>query len=281
MSTLTHNGSNHIEHAHKEILLKLDGVNVTYDDHPILRDVHLEIKNLTRPGMTQGQVVGLLGPSGMGKTTLFRILAGLEEPDSGTVLVGQDLKPVQRGTVGVVAQNYPLFAHRTVKSNLQVAGRASGGRNAADKADKLLARFGLEEHAGKYPAQLSGGQRQRVAIAQQFMCSEGILLMDEPFSGLDLLAQERVLNFVSEMAAADELSTFILVTHDISAALQVCDTIWLLGRDRDASGEPIPGARIQQSYDLIERGLCYQTDITTLPEYLQVRAEIRDAFRLL
>jgi len=271
----------HIEHTHKETLLRLDNVSVTYGDKPILRDVHLEIKNLTRPGMTQGQVVGLLGPSGMGKTTLFRILAGIETPDSGEVLIGQDLKPVQRGTVGVVAQNYPLFAHRTVKGNLLVAGSASGGKSAADKAARLLERFGLAEHGNKYPAQLSGGQRQRVAIAQQFMCSEGFLLMDEPFSGLDLLAQERVLNFIAEMAAVDELSTFILVTHDISAALQACDTIWLLGRDRDANGEPIPGARVQKSYDLIERGLCYQPDITTRPEYLQMRAEIRDDFRLL
>ena len=274
------NGNN-VEYEHKESLLRLQGVNVAYDGKPILREVNLEVKNLTRPGMTQGQVIGLLGPSGMGKTTLFRVLAGIEEPDSGTVLVGRDLKPVQRGTVGVVAQNYPLFAHRTVKGNLTVAGRVGGAAKPTEKAEALLKRFGLEEQAVKYPSQLSGGQRQRVAIAQQFMCSEGFLLMDEPFSGLDLLAQERVLGFIAEMATADELSTFVLVTHDISAALQVCDTIWLLGRDRDAAGNPIPGARIQKSYDLIERGLCYQKDITTLPAYLQVRAEIRDAFRLL
>lgn len=280
MTAIASNG-HHVEYEHKETLLQLNGVNVSYDNKVILRDVNLEIKNLTRPGMTQGQVVGLLGPSGMGKTTLFRVLAGIEEPDSGSVLIGQDMKPVERGTVGVVAQNYPLFAHRTVKGNLTVAGRVGGAKNPVEKAGALLQRFGLEEQAGKYPSQLSGGQRQRVAIAQQFMCSEGFLLMDEPFSGLDLLAQERVLAFISEMAAADELSTFILVTHDISAALQVCDTIWLLGRDRDANGDPIPGSRIQKSYDLIERGLCYQPDITTLPEYLQVRAEIRNAFRLL
>ena len=273
--------TNGIEHTYKETLLKLDNVSVTYDDKPILRDVNLEIKNLTRPGLTQGQVVGLLGPSGMGKTTLFRILAGIEEPDTGSVRIGADLKPVQRGTVGVVAQNYPLFAHRTVKSNLRVAGRASSGEDSSTKAEELLTRFGLGEHADKYPAQLSGGQRQRVAIAQQFMCSEGFLLMDEPFSGLDLLAQERVLSFIAEMASMDEHSTFILVTHDISAALQACDTIWLLGRDRDANGEPVPGARIQKSYNLIERGLCYQKDITSLPAYMQVRAEIRDDFRLL
>src|SRR5438067_8903033 len=102
----------------------------------------------------------------MGKTCLFRILAGLDEPDSGTVLVEKEGKPVQRGMVGVVAQSYPLFAHRTVRSNLLVAGKPSGlsGSEVADKADGLLKRFGMEAHGRKYPAQLSGGQRQRIAI---------------------------------------------------------------------------------------------------------------------
>lgn len=110
------------------------------------------------------------------------------------------------------------------------------------------------------------------------MCSEHLWLMDEPFSGLDLIAQERVMGFIQEMAASDELKTFIWVTHDISAALQVCDTIWVLGRDRDKDENVIPGARIQATHDLIERGLCYQENITMTPEYLQLRQEIRDIF---
>src|SRR5690242_1766064 len=115
----------------------------------------------------------------MGKTSLFRILAGLDAPDTGTVVLEKECKPVERGMVGVVAQNYPLFAHRTVLGNLTVAGRRSGlsGGGAKERAKELLKRFGLEEHAGKYPAQLSGGQRQRLAIIQQFMCSEHFLLM--------------------------------------------------------------------------------------------------------
>ena len=264
---------NDIIYEHRETLLKLSGVSVAYGENVILRDVNIEIKNLHRPGHTQGQVVGLLGPSGIGKTTLFRVLAGLDKPDTGTVLVKPEQTPVERGMVGVVAQNYPLFAHRTVRGNLLVAGRQARlpkAENAA-KADGLLKRFGIEEHASKYPSQLSGGQRQRVAIAQQFMCSEHFLLMDEPFSGLDLIAQERVIHFIEEIAASDELKTFILVTHDISAAIEVADTLWLLGRDRDANGKIIPGARVQASYNLIERGLTYREGITTMPEYLELR----------
>jgi polar amino acid transport system ATP-binding protein/sulfate transport system ATP-binding protein len=182
--------------------------------------------------------------------------------------------------VGVVAQHYPLFAHRTVQGNLMIAGRRGGlsGAQAREKARSLLARFGMEEHAGKYPVQLSGGQRQRVAIAQQFMCSEHFLLMDEPFSGLDLIAVARVSEFISEMAGSHELKTFIVVTHDINAALEVSDTIWLLGRDRDASGQIIPGARIQASYNLVERGLAWRRGISTTPEFQEVVREIREVF---
>jgi polar amino acid transport system ATP-binding protein/sulfate transport system ATP-binding protein len=261
-------------------VLRASGVAVTLGGAPILRDVNLEIRDLLRPGRIQGQVVGLLGPSGMGKTTLFRILAGLERPDRGTVLLGEEGRPVERGMVGVVAQNYPLFAHRSVMSNLVVAGRSSGvsGREASQRARDLLARFDLAEHAHKYPAQLSGGQRQRVAIAQQFMCSEHFLLMDEPFSGLDLIAQQCVIDLICEVACQDELNTMILVTHDVTAALQVADTIWLLGRDRDASGKIIPGARVQATYNLAERGLAWREGIAGTPEFLALREEIRRAF---
>jgi polar amino acid transport system ATP-binding protein/sulfate transport system ATP-binding protein len=263
-----------------ETILKVSGVSRTLGNTLVLRDVNLEIKDLRRPGVTQGQVVGLLGRSGMGKTTLFRILAGLEAPDTGTVLVEKECVPVRRGMVGVVAQNYPLFAHRTVLGNLRVAGRLAGQPNAeaVEKARGLLKRFGLDDQASKYPAQLSGGQRQRAAIAQQFMCSEHFLLMDEPFSGLDLLAVERVRGLIQEMAQSDELKTFIVVTHDITAALEVADTIWILGRDRDAQGRTIPGARIQASYNLAERGLAWQENITGQPEFLRIRQEIRDIF---
>jgi len=165
----------------------------------------------------------------------------------------------ERAAFGARLSFLSLFARRTIRGNLHVAGKQAGlsSTQIRAKADEVLKRFGIEEHTAKYPSQLSGGQRQRqrVAIAQQFMYSEHLLLMDEPFSGLDLIAQQRVMGFIQEMVASDELKTFILVTHDISAALQVCDTIWVLGRDRDKDGNVIPGARIEATYDLIERGL--------------------------
>jgi NitT/TauT family transport system ATP-binding protein len=268
------------EYERKGVILKAENVSVTLGGVPILRDVNLEIRDVVRPDTVAGQVVGLLGPSGVGKTTLFRVLAGLDAPNTGKVLIGEEGKPVERGKVGVVAQHYPLFAHRTVLGNLQVAGRKSGlSRDAArEKAVGFLKRFGLEDKGKHYPPQLSGGQRQRVAIAQQFMCSENLLLLDEPFSGLDPMAIDRVCELLNEVACMHELNTIIVVTHDISAALEVADTIWLMGRDRDPEGKIIPGARIQESYNLIERGLAWRDGITTSPEFLLTLREIRARF---
>ena len=270
-------------YALNETLLQVENVSQKLGGNQILRDVDFTIKNITRPGVTTGQVVALLGPSGVGKTRLFRILAGLDAPDTGAVKIGVDGKPVDRGMVGVVFQNYPLFEHRTILGNLMVAARRTtpSADTARKKALELLERFGLADHASKYPAQLSGGQRQRVSIAQQFLCSNHFLLMDEPFSGLDPVAVDNVCELVSEVANMHDLNTIILTTHNIEAGLEVADTVLLLGRDRDASGRIVPGAKIQGSFDLIERGLAWRKDIDTDPEFLKLLGEIRHRFKTL
>ena len=164
--------------------------------------------------------------------------------------------------------------------NLELAARCAGlcREDALKKALSFLDRFGLEDRGDLYPCQLSGGQRQRVAIAQQFLCSEHFVLMDEPFSGLDLIAVDKVCKMISEVANADELNTVIVVTHDIAAAVAVADTIWLLGRDRDHEGNIIPGAKIKATYNLIERGLTWTPGITETKEFIDVVCEIRGVF---
>ena len=271
------------EYTLGKTLLNVRDVEHRYADQVVLRDVNFEIRDIVRPDCTTGQVVALLGPSGIGKSTLFRILAGLQEPTSGRVEVGVNARRVEAGMVGVVFQNYQLFEHRTVLGNLAVAARLScrSGKEAMQRSRQMLKRFGLEQFASRYPVQISGGQRQRVAIAQQFVCSQHFLLMDEPFSGLDPLALESVCELITEVANLDELNTIIVVTHNIEAALQVADTVLIMGRDRDAAGAPILGARIQETVDLISAGLAWRKGINSAPEFVEVERRIRERFRTL
>jgi polar amino acid transport system ATP-binding protein/sulfate transport system ATP-binding protein len=264
-------------------LLDIQGIRFARGGAAILRDLTVQIRDVVRPGMSQGQIVGLLGPSGVGKTTLFKILAGLVDPDEGTVRIGEAGIPADPGLVGVVTQNYVLFEHRTVLGNLLIAGKQSGmsSADAKSRAMEYLERFGLTAHAEKYPMQLSGGQRQRVAIAQQLLCSEHYLVMDEPFSGLDVIAQEKVQELLIEVSHRHEENTIILVTHDVSAAVAVCDTIWLMGRDREPNGAIIPGARIVEVIDLIERDLAWHPDIRTRPGFHALVDEIKARFHTL
>jgi ABC-type nitrate/sulfonate/bicarbonate transport system ATPase subunit len=264
-------------------LLKVDHVSLSYGEKIVLRDVNAEIRDIVRPDCTQGQVVGFLGPSGIGKTQLFRIIAGLNQPTSGHVLVNSTLTPVKAGMVGVVAQNYPLFENRTIFSNLILAAKQieKNSDAAHEKVLKYLKRLDMLDCSQLYPAQISGGQRQRIAIAQQLLCSEHFLLMDEPFSGLDLVMEAKVCELINEIACLDELNTIIVVTHDVTAAATVADHLWLMGRDRDASGNIIPGARIQETYDLIERDLCWHPGIANSSKFLEFVREVKERFQTL
>jgi polar amino acid transport system ATP-binding protein/sulfate transport system ATP-binding protein len=218
----------------------------------------------------------------MGKTQLFRILAGLAQPTTGRVLLTSKKVPAEPGMVGVVDQHYTLFRHRTVGENLTIAARQAGlsRKEASERAVALLARFQLADRWDEWPDRLSGGQRQRVAIAQQLLCSDHFLLMDEPFSGLDPNMLAEVCRLIGEVAQMDELRTIVVVTHDVTSAAAISDTIWLLGRDR-VDGEPVPGARIQGEYDLVERGLTWEPDIERLPAFHELVREIRERFRTL
>jgi NitT/TauT family transport system ATP-binding protein len=266
----------------RDTLIRIDGVDATRGGRLVLRDISAEIKDIVRPDVPgQGQVVGVLGPSGVGKTTLFRILAGLDAPARGRVLVGPGQRPVRPGMVGVVLQHYPLFEHRNVLGNLAVAARRAGIAGAENRACALLERFGLGEHAGAWPSELSGGQRQRVAILQQLLCGHTYLLMDEPFSGLDPTSKHHACALIAEVSRMDEQNTILIVTHDIREAVKVSDTLWLVGRDRSPSGEPVPGSRIVETYNLIDRDLAWHPDIERSAAFAAFVREVEDRFEAL
>lgn len=274
----------------KDVLVSVKDVTMSYEGTPVLKPTSAEVRDIVRPGCTQGQVIGILGPSGVGKTQFSRILAGLQKPTSGSVTVEKTLDngtvaqvPVEAGLVGMVAQNYPLFKHRTIFGNLWVALEHSkldtNGRKA--KVAEYLEKFNLSDKADLYPSQLSGGQRQRVAIIQQALCSEHFIVMDEPFTGLDPLMKDKVAELIVQVASLDEKNTIFVVAHDIAGLIAISDTLWLFGRDRDDKGAVIPGASIKKSYNLIERGLAWQPDIQNTPEFGAFVAEIKDQFKTL
>lgn len=263
-----------------ELILDVKDVSLTLGGHRILHDLDLRIVNRDRPGQVTGQIVSLLGPSGVGKTRLLRIIAGLDKPDAGTVR-GHDGEPLRAGEVGVVFQNYPLLRHRTVLGNLVVAGVMNGLKHgeAKERAHHLLQRFGLEHRADVFPVQLSGGQRQRAAIAQQLMKQKTLLLLDEPFSGLDPAALNEVIRLLIEVAHMHDLNTLIIITHDIRAALMASDTAFLLGRELDVQGRPTGSAKVRRVVDLVAMGLAWRDGVENTPEFAQLEHDIKDDFR--
>lgn len=216
-----------------DTLLSLKNIGLSFGEKLVLRDINAIIPDLPN----QGQIVALLGPSGIGKTQLFRMIGGLNPPTVGEILITGEQRKVITGEVGVVAQSYPLFQHRTVMSNLKLAADLSS--NPKERLDKIkfyLDKFQITHIADKFPLEISGGQKQRTAIVQQLLCSDHFLLMDEPFSGLDVLMVDEVCNIIRIVADLDELNTLILITHDIKAAIAVSDELWMIGREPDKPG---------------------------------------------
>lgn len=266
----------------RDTLVSIENVSLSFQGKPVLTNVNATVRDIVRPGMLQGQVIGILGPSGVGKTQLSRILTGLQQPSAGKITVGAKGKTVEAGVVGFVAQNYPLLRHRTVLHNLLIAAKRGGNTSeqSKEKAEKYLKRFELSDKWDVYPAQLSGGQRQRVAIAQQLLCSENYLVLDEPTTGLDPIMRDRVCDFIKQVSTLSEENTIFVISHDIASVLTICDTLWLLGRTRDANGISL-GANVVQTYDLIDRGLAWQERASAHPAYMPLMQEIRQRFETL
>ena len=278
------------QYTKNETLLKAENISLTIQGNLILRDVNIEIKNIVRPDKpTQGQIVGFLGPSGVGKTQFSEILTGLKLPGvheesnyeiTGRLTINTPETDVQPGMVGFVQQNYPLFEYMNVYKNLKVAAGKSdiSKKEQEDKIKFYLDKLNLTQHALKFPAQLSGGQRQRVAIAQQLLCSKNFLVLDEPFSGLDVNMVDKVCTMLQEVANMDDLNTIIVISHDIAATVSIADTLWLMGKEKNEKGEFIPGSKIIKEIDLITRGLAWEPDITQKTAFSETIREIRNIF---
>ncbi len=218
--------------------LRLTNVSKTFGAHAALRELSFAVENV--------HSLALIGPSGGGKTTLLRILAGLITPDSGGVEINgqplhfdEDSLLHHRRTVGTVFQAFNLFPHLTALENItlpleKVHGQTPG--QARENALRLMQRFDLETHAGKKPAALSGGQRQRVAIVRAVAIKPRILFFDEPTSALDPEMTGEVLDMIEHLR--EQGSELILVTHEMGFARRAADRlIFLAGGRIVESGE--------------------------------------------
>jgi len=219
--------------------LRLDAVTKTFGDFTAVDGIDLQVP--------RGSFFALLGPSGCGKTTTLRMIAGLEQPTAGRVLIGDtDLtgsRPYER-PVNTVFQSYALFPHLTIRDNVAFGPKRRRAADADEKADDALNLVQMAGFAARKPAQLSGGQQQRVALARALVNHPEVLLLDEPLGALDLKLRREMQVELKRIQTEVGL-TFIHVTHDQEEAMTMADTVAVMNRGRiEQLGAP------EELYDL-------------------------------
>ena len=208
--------------------ITITGASKRYGDFAALDNVDFVVPD--------GSLTALLGPSGSGKSTLLRAIAGLDQPDTGTITIkGRDVTqvPPQRRGIGFVFQHYAAFKHLTVRDNVAFGLRIRKRPKAEikEKVDNLLEVVGLAGFQTRYPNQLSGGQRQRMALARALAVDPEVLLLDEPFGALDAKVREDLRAWLRRLHDEVHVTT-VLVTHDQAEALDVADRIAVLNKGR-------------------------------------------------
>lgn len=209
-------------------MLKIDKLHFKYknsnDDN--INDFNIEIE--------KGEIVAILGQSGSGKSTMLRIIAGLENPYKGKITVGNNtvfsedefIEPEKRG-IGMVFQDYALFPHMTIAKNIMFGLKNMDKKEKEKRMLEMLDLVNLHEHKNKYPHELSGGQQQRIAIARALAPSPAILLLDEPFSNLDANLKDKIRTELKEILLKAN-TTSIFVTHDREDAKILADNVVVL-----------------------------------------------------
>lgn len=203
-------------------VLKAEKINKSFDDNVVLKDACITLN--------EGEIVGLLGVSGSGKSTLLNILSGIISPDSGRVLLkGEDVtsKP---GKISYMLQKDLLLPYRTVVDNVALPLIIKGmpKKAAREKAASYFAQFGIDGTQKKYPNKLSGGMRQRAALLRTYLASDGVALLDEPFSALDTITKSAMHDWYLDIMHEIDLTT-LFITHDTDEAVKLSDRICILG----------------------------------------------------
>jgi ABC-type multidrug transport system ATPase subunit len=256
-----------MNYSSENTLLYVENLSVAYGDKTIIKDINLVEKDVLRAGEVTGQVIAVVGRSGTGKSTFFKALTGLVKPTSGKVLIADtttenaqnDAKEVHEGDIGFVDQKYTLFRNKTVYEALLFALRNKEMPKEAkhEQIVKYLKDWGLENAKDQYPCELSGGQRQRTAIIEQIFSSGHYMVLDEPFSGLDVGNIEDVKKAFKLITKSHEYNTIIYSTHDIELAVELADSIYVIGYP-EVDGKKMTYGSIVKHFDMKEIGLAWK-----------------------
>jgi len=201
--------------------LTAKNITVSYEGKNIIEDISIELK--------KGEIVCLIGVSGVGKTTLFNVISGLLNPDSGTVLLDGRNITGKAGNLSYMLQKDLLLTYKTILDNvcLPLVIRGEKKSKAREVTSKYFEEFGLEGTEKKYPSQLSGGMRQRAALLRTYLFSDQVALLDEPFSALDSITKSNMHEWYLHVMEQIKLST-LLITHDIDEAIILSDRIYVM-----------------------------------------------------
>ncbi|MGP1428742.1 MAG: ATP-binding cassette domain-containing protein [Fusobacterium sp.] len=234
--------------------LEIKNLSYSFGENPILKDINIYVK--------ENEMVAIVGSSGVGKSTLFNLIAGVLKKQSGEIIIDESNDYV--GKVAYMLQKDLLFEHKTIIDNviLPLIIAKIDKKLASEEGRKILKQFNLEKYIDKYPKQLSGGMRQRVALIRTYMFKRNIFLLDEAFSALDAITKKELHKWYLNLKKEFNLTT-LLITHDIEEAIFLSDRIYILA---NKPGEIIKEIKIEinPNDDIDVQRLFYKKEILNI-----------------
>ena len=241
--------------------MKFEAINISksYSGNKILQDVNIHLND--------GEIISIIGPSGIGKSTLFNILSGIESPDNGKILLSEKDITSKVGKVAYMPQRDLLLPYKNIIDNvsLPLLFNNKSKKEARKEALPLFKTFDLENSEYKYPHELSGGMKQRAALLRTYLCFKEVALLDEPFSALDAITKSKMHKWYLELMKQIMIST-IFITHDIDEAIYLSDRIYIL------NGKP---AKVTNEI-IIERDSSSKKDFLLNDKFLKYKKMIID-----